>query len=122
MIASPIASTTPGLSGHDEILSSEKSLSKSSSSQKGGSSRKISKRAIVPVPMVSSRTRSRTSTQKQTEVLRPHGVPKVKEVGSSSRVKIFKNHPPSASSSESDSEEETENLEQESEAESDPST
>uniref|UniRef100_A0A803PJZ9 RNase H type-1 domain-containing protein n=1 Tax=Cannabis sativa TaxID=3483 RepID=A0A803PJZ9_CANSA len=118
IIASPIATPTPRLGDHDEFHSSDHTLSKSSSSN-GVPNAEI---AIIPLSMVSSRTRSRVSTPKKPEVVELREVFKEKKVVSSySKAKSLKGHPPSISSSNSEPEEEIEDVEQESEDESNSS-
>ncbi|KAM6569348.1 hypothetical protein CsatB_017333 [Cannabis sativa] len=100
--ASPIASSTPGFGDHDESHSSDHTLSKSSSSNDAPNVEK----AIVTLPTVSSRTRSKVSTPKKPGVVKPKIASKGKKVvSSSSKAKNLKENPPSVSSSDSEPEE-----------------
>ncbi|KAM6575024.1 hypothetical protein CsatA_023351 [Cannabis sativa] len=106
-LASPpvIASPTPGFGDHDESHSSDHTLSKSSSSNGAPNVDK----AMVTLPMVSSRTRSKVSTPQKPKVVQPKNVSKGKKVvSSSSKAKNLKENPPSVSSSNSEPEEEIE--------------
>ncbi|XP_060962295.1 endochitinase A-like [Cannabis sativa] len=92
VVASPIASSTPGFGDHDESHSSDHTLSKSSSSS---GALNVDK-ALVTLPTVSSRTRSKVSTPKNPEVVKPKIASKGKKVvTSSSKVKNLKENPPS---------------------------
>ncbi|KAM6571172.1 hypothetical protein CsatA_015252 [Cannabis sativa] len=102
VVASPIASSTPGFGDHDESHSSDHTFSKSSSSNGAPNVDK----ALVTLPTVSSRTRSKVSTPQKPEVVQPKKVSKGKKVMSStSKVKNLKENPPSVSSSDSEPEE-----------------
>ncbi|KAM6600626.1 hypothetical protein CsatA_020235 [Cannabis sativa] len=108
--ASPIASPTPGLGDHDESHSSDHTLSKSSSSNGVPNVDK----ALVTLPTVSSRTRSKVSTLKKPEVVKPKIASKGKKVvSSSSKAKNLKENPPSVSSSDSEPEESEEDHDSE---------
>ncbi|KAM6561012.1 uncharacterized protein LOC115725366 [Cannabis sativa] len=105
IFASSIATPTPGFGDHDESHSSNHTLSKSTSSNGAPNVKK----AIVPMPTVSSQTRSKVSTPQKPEVVLPKSVSKGKKVvSSSSKAKSLKENPPSVSSSDSKLEEETE--------------
>ncbi|KAM6560012.1 hypothetical protein CsatA_029251 [Cannabis sativa] len=102
VVASPIASSTPGFGDHDESHSSDHTLSKSSSSNGAPNVNK----AMVTLPTVSSRTRSKVSTPQKPEVVQPKIVSKgEKVVSSSSKAKNLNENPPSVSSSDSELEE-----------------
>ncbi|KAM6598506.1 hypothetical protein CsatA_018115 [Cannabis sativa] len=108
--ASLIASSTPGLGDHDEFHSSDHTLSKSSSSNGVPNV----DQALVTLPTVSSRTRSKVSTPKKPEVVKPKIASKGKKVGSSSsKGKNLKENPPSVSSSDSEPEESEEDHDSE---------
>ncbi|KAM6544010.1 hypothetical protein CsatB_008457 [Cannabis sativa] len=99
VVASPIASSTPGFGDHDKSHSSDHTLSKSSSSNCALNVNK----ALVTLPMVSSRTRSKVSTPKKPEVVKPKIAFKGKKVvTSSSKVKNLKGNPPSGLSDSSE--------------------
>ncbi|KAM6553588.1 hypothetical protein CsatB_014350 [Cannabis sativa] len=105
IISSLIATPTPRFGDHDKSHSSDHSLSKSSSSNGAPNVEK----AIGPLPIVSSRTRSKVSTPQIPKVALPKSVSKGKKVvSSSSKAKSLKENPPSNSSSDSEPEEETE--------------
>ncbi|KAM6575175.1 hypothetical protein CsatA_023502 [Cannabis sativa] len=100
--ASPIASSTPRFGDHDESHSSDHTLSKSSSSNDAPNVEK----AIVTLPTVSSRTRSKVSTPQKPEEVKPKIASKGKKVvSSSSKAKNLKENPPSVSSLDSEPEE-----------------
>ncbi|KAM6548123.1 hypothetical protein CsatB_019799 [Cannabis sativa] len=108
--ASPIASPTPGLGDHDESHSSDHTLSKSSSSNGAPNV----DQTLVTLPTVSSRTRSKVSTPKKPEVVKPKIASKGKKVvSSSSKGKNLKENPPSVSSSDSEPEESEEDHDSE---------
>ncbi|KAM6548535.1 hypothetical protein CsatB_020211 [Cannabis sativa] len=108
--ASPIASPTPGLGDHGESHSSDHTLSKSSSSNGAPNV----DQTLVTLPTVSSRTRSKVSTPKKPEVVKPKIASKGKKVvSSSSKGKNLKENPPSVSSSDSEPEESEEDHDSE---------
>ncbi|KAM6567838.1 hypothetical protein CsatA_026966 [Cannabis sativa] len=108
--ASPIASPTPGLGDHDESHSSDHTLSKSSSSNGAPNV----DQALVTLPTVSSRTRSKVSTPSKPQVVKPKIASKGKKVvSSSSKAKNLKENPPSVSSSDSEPEESEEDHDSE---------
>ncbi|KAM6556601.1 hypothetical protein CsatB_003620 [Cannabis sativa] len=108
--ASPIASPTPGLGDHDESHSSDHTLSKSSSSNGAPNV----DQTLVTLPTVSSRTRSKVSTLKKPEVVKPKIASKWKKVvSSSSKGQNLKENPPSVSSSDSEPEESEEDHDSE---------
>ncbi|KAM6542465.1 hypothetical protein CsatB_006912 [Cannabis sativa] len=99
VIASQIATPTPGFGDHDESHSSNHTFSKSSSSNGAQNVEK----AMATLPTVSSRTRSKVSTPQKHEMVLPKNVPKgEKVVPSSSKAKNLKEYPPSVSSSDSE--------------------
>ncbi|KAM6597511.1 hypothetical protein CsatA_008035 [Cannabis sativa] len=105
VFASPIASSTPGFGDHDESHSSDHTFSKSSSSNGAPNVDK----AIVTLPTVSSRTRSKVSTPQKPKVVLPKIISKGKKVAiSSSKAKNLKEYPPFVSSSDSEPEKGTE--------------
>ncbi|KAM6577783.1 hypothetical protein CsatB_029620 [Cannabis sativa] len=108
--SSPIASSTPGFGDHDESHSSDHTLSKSSSSNGAP----IVDKALVTLPTVSPRTRSKVSTPQKPEVIQSKIVSKGKKlVSSSSKAKNLKENPPSVSSSDSEPEESEEDHDSE---------
>ncbi|KAM6542073.1 hypothetical protein CsatB_006520 [Cannabis sativa] len=108
--ASPIASSTPGFGDHDESHSSDHTLSKSSSSNGAPNVDK----ALVTLPTVSSRTRSKVSTPQKPEVVKPKIASKGKKVvSSSSKANNLKENPPSVSSSDSEPKESEEDHDSE---------